>query len=237
MLEIDELDAGYAAVDVLHGISIQVEAGEIVAILGPNGAGKSTLLKTIVGLIPARKGEIRFDGKEINGLSPEAILGRGLALVPEGREIFTGLTVLENLQVGAYLEPDQKEVARRIADISERFPVLSDRQSQIGVTLSGGEQQQLAIGRALMSAPKMLMLDEPSLGLAPGLVKAVMDLLREIRDDGLTVLLVEQNIHQALEISDRVYVMASGRIQFEGDAVEFRERGLELERAYLGADA
>lgn len=237
MLEVQDLTAGYGPLDVLHKIALHVEVGEIVAVLGPNGAGKSTLLKTLVGLIEPRRGTVRFDGQPITGMSPEQILSRGLALVPEGRGIFAGLTVFENLQVGAYLERSQKAIADRLAKVYERFPVLEQRHAQMAVTLSGGEQQQLAIARALMSGPRMLMLDEPSLGLAPGLVQKVMDLLQELRQDGLTVLLVEQNIHQALKVSDRVYVVASGAIQFEGVSAEFREKGLELEQAYLGGTA
>ncbi len=237
MLEVQDLTAGYGPVDVLHEIALHVEAGEIVAVLGPNGAGKSTLLKTLVGLVEPRRGTVRFSGQPITGMSPEQILSRGLALVPEGRGIFAGLTVFENLKVGAYLERSQKAIADRLARVYERFPVLEQRHAQMAVTLSGGEQQQLAIARALMSGPRMLMLDEPSLGLAPSLVQKVMDLLQELRQDGLTVLLVEQNIHQALKVSDRVYVMASGAIQFEGISAEFREKGLELEQAYLGGTA
>lgn len=234
MLEVQNLTAGYGPVDVLRGMSLKVSAGEIVAVLGPNGAGKSTLLKTLVGLIVARQGRVLFEGESIIGMSPEDILGRGMALVPEGRGIFAGLTVMENVTIGAYLERDQKKKDDRLAMVFERFPVLAKRHRQMGVTLSGGEQQQLAIARALMSGPRMLLLDEPSLGLAPNLVLAVMDLLRQLRRDGLTVLLVEQNIHQALEVADRVYVMASGTIQVEGDSRELKERGLELEGAYLG---
>lgn len=234
MLDIQNLRAGYGSIEALHGVSLKVEDQEIVTVLGPNGAGKSTLLKAIVGLIEVRQGSISFDGHQINGMRPEGILSRGLTLVPEGRGIFDGLTVLENLLIGAYLEKDQNEIDERVTMVGKRFPVLAERHNQMGVTLSGGEQQQLAIARALMSVPKMLLLDEPSLGLAPNLVENVMDLLRELRQDGLTILLVEQNTHQALKVSDRAYVMTSGTIRAEGPSSEFREKGLELERAYLG---
>lgn len=237
MLLVEDLTAGYGPVDVLRGISLHVAHGEIVAVVGPNGAGKSTLLKTLVGLVEPRRGTVYFAGKTIKGLPPERILARGLALVPEGRGIFAGLSVLENLKVGAYLEGDQQQIEKRLDYIYGRFPVLSRRKLQSAITLSGGEQQQLAIARALMSGPQMLMLDEPSLGLAPNLVHSVMELLTELRQEGLTVLLVEQNIQQALAVSDRVYVMASGAVQLEGRSRELRERGLELEKTYLGGTA
>lgn len=237
MLEVQSLTAGYGSVDVLHQISLHVDAGEIVAVLGANGAGKSTLLRTLVGLLHPRLGSVRFEGQGIDREPPENILRRGVALVPEGRRIFVGLTVLENLLMGAYLEPRRAVIEERCSDIYKRFPVLEERRHQLGETLSGGEQQQLAIARALMSQPRMLLLDEPSLGLAPGLVHTVMGLLRDLREDGLTVLLVEQNVQEALKVADRVYVMASGTIQIEGDAAELKAGGLELERAYLGGVA
>lgn len=233
MIETQGLVAGYGSVDVLQGISIKVDIGEIVAIIGPNGAGKSTLLKTIIGLLEPRLGTIIYDGKPMIGITPEKALKRSLALVPEGRGILSGLTVYENLLIGAYIEKDRKIISERISNVYTRFPILEKRSAQIAVTLSGGEQQQLAIARALMSAPKMLMLDEPSLGLAPNLVQKVMDLLCELRLDGLTVLLVEQNTQQALAISDRVYVMSMGKIQFEGPSAKFIGKTEELEQAYL----
>lgn len=234
MIETQELIAGYGPVNVLQKVSINVKPKEIVAVIGPNGAGKSTLLKALVGLIEPRFGTIRYDGKPITGVTPEKALLLGLALVPEGRGILSGLTVYENLLIGAYIEKNKKIISERISDVYARFPVLAERSSQTAVTLSGGEQQQLAIARALMSAPKMLMLDEPSLGLAPNLVQKVMDLLCELRTDGITVLLVEQNITQALAISDRVYVMSTGKILFEGPSAKFIGKNEELEQAYLG---
>jgi branched-chain amino acid transport system ATP-binding protein len=236
MLETRALTARYKSADVLHDIDIRVETGEIVAILGANGAGKSTLLRALVGLLHPRQGSVWFDGQQIDSESPEAILGRGMALVPEGRRIFVGLTVLENLRMGAYTERRKEVVEERFAAVYERFPMLAERRRQMGETLSGGEQQQLAIARALMSEPRMLLLDEPSLGLAPHLVHMVMALLRDLREDGLTVLLVEQDIHEALALADRAYVMASGRIEVEGTATKLRGLGLELERSYLGED-
>ena len=237
MLEVQSLTAGYGSIDVLHQISLHVDASEIVAVLGANGAGKSTLLRTLVGLLHPRSGSVWFEGQRIDREPPENILRRGIALVPEGRRIFAGLTVLENLLMGAYLEPRRAVIEERCSNIYKRFPVLEERRHQLGETLSGGEQQQLAIARALMSQPRLLLLDEPSLGLAPGLVHTVMDLLRDLREDGLTVLLVEQNVQEALKVADRVYVMAAGTIQIEGDAAELRAGGLDLERAYLGSVA
>jgi branched-chain amino acid transport system ATP-binding protein len=234
MVEVQGLAAGYQSGDVLHDIQFRVGAGEIVTILGPNGSGKSTLLRSVTGLLRPRRGSIVFDGERVEGQPPEAMLARGLALVPEGRRIFSGLTVLENLRMGAYLERNRAIIEERLSSIYERFPVLGTRSNQLGETLSGGEQQQLAIGRALMGRPRMLLLDEPSLGLAPTLVHTVMGLLRELRADGLTVLLVEQDIHEALSLADRAYVMASGSIKLEGTAEEVRGGGLDIQRAYLG---
>jgi branched-chain amino acid transport system ATP-binding protein len=237
MLEVRGLTAGYGPVEVLHEISLRVDAGEIVAVLGPNGAGKSTLLRTLVGLLRPRRGEVWFDGQQIDGQAPEDILRLGIGLVPEGRRVFQGLTVLENLRMGAYLERRREAVDERLSSAFEQFPVLAERRHQMAGTLSGGEQQQLAIARALMSRPTMILLDEPSLGLAPVLVAEVFDLIQDLRRDGLTIMLVEQSIHQALEVSDRAYVLASGSIQLEGTAAELRATGLQMEKAYLGGDA
>ncbi len=234
LLQIRDLVVNYGPVEVLHGLSLTAEAGEIVAVLGPNGAGKSTLLRTIVGLLRPQRGEIRYRAARINGRSPEDNLAQGLTLVPEGRRIFARLTVLENLRAGAYLVRDKRVLEERLAMVFQQFPILAQRQSQLGGTLSGGQQQMLAIGRALMSRPQLMLLDEPSLGLAPLLVEDIMRLIRQLRDNGLTIVLVEQNVHQALEISDRAYVLASGRVQAEGSAREFHQKGLDLERAYLG---
>lgn len=234
MLEITNLVAGYGPVEVLHGLSMSVDQGATVAVLGPNGAGKSTLLKTIIGLIPPQTGRVKFEGQPIEKLPPETVLEKGIALVPEGRRVFARLTVLENLRMGAYREREAAAIQQSLDDVYHLFPKLAERSKQLAGTLSGGEQQQLAIARALMSRPKMLLLDEPSLGLAPVIVDVVIGLIRDLKSEGLTITLVEQNIHQALEISDRAYVMANGSIRLEGDAAELRSTGLDLERAYLG---
>ena len=234
MLHIRDLVVNYGPVEVLHGISLSVETGEIVSVLGPNGAGKSTLLRTIVGLLRPQRGEITYQSTRIEGRSPEDNLAAGIALVPEGRRIFSRLTVLENLRAGAYLKRNKREVEENLAFVFEQFPILFERHAQLGGTLSGGQQQMLAIARALMSQPQLMLLDEPSLGLAPLLVHDILELIQHLRDNGLTIVLVEQNAHQALEISDRAYVLASGKVQAEGDALEFQQGGLDLERAYLG---
>ncbi|MCB0195663.1 MAG: ABC transporter ATP-binding protein [Anaerolineae bacterium] len=234
MLHIRDLVVNYGPVEVLHGISLSVETGEIVSVLGPNGAGKSTLLRTIVGLLRPQRGEITYQSTRIEGRSPEDNLAAGIALVPEGRRIFSRLTVLENLRAGAYLKRNKREVEENLAFVFEQFPILFERHAQLGGTLSGGQQQMLAIARALMSQPQLMLLDEPSLGLAPLLVHDILELIQHLRDNGLTIVLVEQNAHQALEISDRAYVLASGKVQAEGDALEFQQGGLDLEQAYLG---
>ena len=229
MLHIRDLVVNYGPVEVLHGISLSVETGEIVSVLGPNGAGKSTLLRTIVGLLRPQRGEITYQSTRIEGRSPEDNLAAGIALVPEGRRIFSRLTVLENLRAGAYLKRNKREVEENLAFVFEQFPILFERHAQLGGTLSGGQQQMLAIARALMSQPQLMLLDEPSLGLAPLLVHDILELIQHLRDNGLTIVLVEQNAHQALEISDRAYVLASGKVQAEGDALEFQQGGLDLE--------
>lgn len=234
MLKANNITAGYGAADVLHQVQLHVDPGEIVAILGANGAGKSTLLKVITGLIKLREGTIFFGDEQIDGKRPEDILKLGIACVPERRRIFAGLTVLENLRMGAYTENEKEVIEKTLADVYKRFPVLLERNRQMGETLSGGEQQQLAIARALMSRPRILLLDEPSIGLAPNLVHRVMGFLHELKREGQTILLVEQNIHEALEVADRAYVMASGRIEVQGSASELREKGLEIEQTYLG---
>ena len=213
---------------------MSVDKGFTIAVLGPNGAGKSTLLKTIIGLIAPRSGTVYFEGQSIEKAPPEIVLEKGLALVPEGRRVFARLTVLENLKMGAYLAREAATVQQSLDYVYHLFPKLKERHKQLAGTLSGGEQQQLAIARALMSRPKMLLLDEPSLGLAPVIVAIVIDLIRSLKSEGLTIILVEQNIHQALEISERAYVLANRSIRIEGAAAELRSTGLDLERAYLG---
>jgi len=224
----------YGAITALQGISLDVAAGKIVTLIGSNGAGKTTTLKTISGLLKPKMGEIRFAGQSIGGLPPHEIVGCGLAHVPEGRMIFANLTVLENLQMGAYLVRDKKIARQELDFIHAIFPRLKEREQQIAGTLSGGEQQMLAIGRALMSQPKFLMLDEPSLGLAPLLVKLIFEKIVEInRERGLTILLVEQNANRALEISHFGYVLETGRITVQGEAALLRQNP-QVRSAYLG---
>jgi branched-chain amino acid transport system ATP-binding protein len=232
VLQTQGLRSGHGAVEVLHGIDLEVRHGEVVAVLGPNGAGKTTLLRTIMGLTRARAGSIRLHGEAIESQPPENILARGMVLVPEGRRIFAALSVRENLRMGAYVVRDKAVLQERLDHIFRLFPVLAERGTQRAGTLSGGEQQQLAIARALMSDPRLVLLDEPSLGLAPVLVETVFDLIEEMRKREITVLLVEQNVHQALQTADCVYLLTSGVIASRGTSKEFR--GQHLEAAYLG---
>jgi branched-chain amino acid transport system ATP-binding protein len=234
MLELKNLTAGYGAINALHGISLSVPAGGIVTLIGSNGAGKTTTLKTISGLLKPKSGEIILNGKAIGGLPPHEIVARGLSHVPEGRMIFANLTVLENLQMGAYLVSDKKIVHRELEFVFATFPRLMEREQQVAGTLSGGEQQMLAIGRALMAQPKFLMLDEPSLGLAPLLVQSIFEKIVEInRECGLTILLVEQNANLALEISHFGYVLETGKVVVSGDSVALRQNP-QVQSAYLG---
>jgi branched-chain amino acid transport system ATP-binding protein len=234
MLEIKNLTVCYGAISALQGISLTVPSGSIVTLIGSNGAGKTTTLKTVSGLIKPKSGEIIYDGKDIAGLPPHAVVARGLSHVPEGRMIFANLSVRENLQMGAYLVRDKKIVRRDLESVFTMFPRLKEREQQVAGTLSGGEQQMLAIGRALMSQPKFLMLDEPSLGLAPLLVKAIFEKIVEInRERGLTILLVEQNANRALEISNFGYVLETGKITVQGDSVSLRQNP-QVKSAYLG---
>ena len=234
MLELKNLTAGYGAINALHGISLSVPAGGIVTLIGSNGAGKTTTLKTVSGLLKPRAGEILYEGQNIAGLPPHEIVQRGLAHVPEGRMIFANLTVWENLEMGAYLIRDRKQIRRELESVYAAFPRLRERAEQVAGTLSGGEQQMLAIGRALMGRPKFLMLDEPSLGLAPLLVSAIFAKIVEInRERGLTILLVEQNANRALEISQAGYVLETGRITVQGDSASLRQNP-QVRSAYLG---
>jgi branched-chain amino acid transport system ATP-binding protein len=234
MLKIENLQVSYGAINALHGISLSVKPGSIVTLIGANGAGKTTTLKAISGLLKPRSGEILYDGKNIAGLPPHQIVKLGLSHVPEGRMIFANLTVLENLQLGAYLQTDKQVVRRELEHVFGLFPRLSEREKQIAGTLSGGEQQMLAIGRALMSRPKLLLLDEPSLGLAPLLVKTIFEKIVEInRQQGLTILLVEQNANLALEISSFGYVLETGKITLQGDSPSLRQNP-QVKSAYLG---
>ena len=234
MLEIKNLVVGYGAISALQGISLSVKPGSIVTLIGANGAGKTTALKTISGLLKPKSGEILYHGRNITGLPPHQIVKLGLSHVPEGRMIFANLTVLENLQLGAFLQRDRLVVRRDLEHVFRLFPRLSEREKQIAGTLSGGEQQMLAIGRALMSKPKLLLLDEPSLGLAPLLVKSIFEKIVEInRQQGLTILLVEQNANLALEVSSFGYVLETGKITLQGDSPSLRQNP-QVKSAYLG---
>lgn len=233
MLSIDGLRAAYGSIVALQGISIEIGAGETVAVIGPNGAGKSTLLNAIAGIVRPAGGAIRFEGRDIAGTEPEALVASGIALVPEGRHIFGSLTVRENLRIGATVRRDTQGVAKDLAHVLELFPILEERAEQKAGKLSGGEQQMLAIARALQSRPRLLLLDEPSLGLAPLVVAQVYATIARLKSEGLTVLLVEQNMHRALAASDRAYVLASGRVVLSGTSSEL-SRTDEFEAAYFG---
>jgi len=234
MLEVRDLHVNYGAISALHGISLKVPKGQIVTLLGGNGAGKTTTLRTISGLVKQRSGVISFDGQEIHDLAPHVIVGRGLAQSPEGRMVFANLSVMENLQMGAYLRRDHKNVTKDLDYVFGIFPRLKERERQMAGTLSGGEQQMLAIGRALMSKPKCLMLDEPSLGIAPMLVKTIFEKIAEInRELGLTILLVEQNANLALRVSSYGYVLETGRVIVEDTSAALRNNAL-VQKAYLG---
>jgi branched-chain amino acid transport system ATP-binding protein len=233
MLAIDDLRVNYRRVPALHGISLHVDKGEAVALVGPNGAGKTTTLSAIFGLVPYAGGTIRFEGESLAGASPEQILRRGLALVPEGRHIFGTLTVAENLLLGTTARRDRDSAQVDLARTLERFPALKVYYSSSAGNLSGGEQQQLAIGRALLSRPRLLLLDEPSLGLAPVVIDVVFDALEELRNEGVTILLVEQNAARAVEFADRAYILRTGRVAHSGTRDEIL-RMENLETAYLG---
>ena len=259
MLSVRNLRAGYGSVEVLHGVSLHVDSGEIVTIVGANGAGKSTLLGTLAGLVPARAGAAHFSGAEITSLPAETVASRGCVLVPEGRQLFADLTVAENLLLGGYLRARRgllRRGSRREAQDGTRhgtrrgarrdleqdmrkvcglFPILARRKTQAAGTLSGGEQQMLALGRALMARPALLMLDEPSIGLAPLVVQEIFEVILRLRQEGTTILLVEQNARAALSISDRGYVMETGRIMLEGNARELSANN-DVRRSYLGRE-
>ena len=233
MLEIKELNASYEKVQVLWGVSFTVNEGEIVSLLGSNGAGKSTTVKTIQGLLKSKSGSIRFMDRNIEGLPAYKIVDAGISLVPEGREIFPKMSVLENLILGAYVPRAKDLLEESLEWVFQLFPKLEERKKQLAGTMSGGEQQMLAIARALMSKPKLLMLDEPSLGLAPVLVLQVFEVIKKLNEEGVTILLVEQNVHHALELSDRGYVLEKGRIILEGKGSELLEHEY-VKNAYLG---
>lgn len=234
MLEVKKLQVNYGVITALHGIDLTVEAGSIVTLIGANGAGKTTTLRAISGLQRCAGGSITYDGQPITNLAPHEIVRRRLCHVPEGRMVFANLTILENLQMGAYLVKDKKAIASEMDYVFNIFPRLKEREQQVAGTLSGGEQQMLAIGRALMSRPRFLMLDEPSLGIAPILVKTIFEKIQEInRDHGITILLVEQNANLALEISHRGYVIETGRIILS-DTSESLRKNPDVRKAYLG---
>jgi branched-chain amino acid transport system ATP-binding protein len=233
VLKIEGIRAGYGPLEVLSGVSVEVRAGEIVTMIGSNGAGKTTTLMCVSGIIPIRAGRILFEGQEIHRVPANQLVRRGLVQVPEGRKIFPRLTVLENLEMGAFVRDGKAGLEEDKAKVFTLFPILKERQSQMGGTLSGGEQQMLAIGRALMSRPKMLLMDEPSMGIAPILVLRIFDAVRELNREGMTVLLVEQNARQALKLAHRGYVLENGRIVMTDDAAKLAESD-EVRKAYLG---
>ena len=233
MLKVDNINVFYGAIHAIKGISIDVSDKEIVTLIGSNGAGKSTTLRTISGLMKPKTGTIKFEDKDITGVSAHKIVGMGLCQVPEGRHVFSNMTVMENLQLGAYLRKDKAGISQDLEDVFKKFPRLLERKLQVAGTLSGGEQQMLAMGRALMSRPRLLLLDEPSMGLAPLLVKEIFNIIKEINESGTTILLVEQNAKMALDIADKAYVMETGRITLAGTAKEL-QNSEAVQKAYLG---
>jgi len=233
LLQIQDVAVYYGGIQALKGVSLHLDVGELLAIVGANGAGKTTLLRTVSGVLRARSGSIRFDGRDVTRLPPHAIVGLGIAHSPEGRQLFGGLTVLENLRLGAVQRSDRAAVEHDFEYVFELFPILRERRQQRAGTLSGGEQQMLAIGRALMARPRLLLLDEPSLGLAPLLVERIFDVIARLKSERVTLLLVEQNARMALEVADRAYVMETGHIKLTGSAAELAANP-DVERAYLG---
>lgn len=235
MLKISGIETYYGKIQALKGISLEVHEGQVVTLLGANGAGKTTTMKTISGLLKPKRGKVEFLGEDITGLRPDQLLGKGIALVPEGRAILSSMSVYENLEMGAYHRKD-KEIKKDIESVMAQFPILEERREQLGGTLSGGQQQMLAIARALLSKPKLLLLDEPSMGLAPLIVADIFKLIREIKNNGTTVLLVEQNAKQALKVADYGYVMETGKVIINGEAKDLLEDPRIVE-AYLGKRA
>lgn len=233
MLEVKDLHVYYGVIQALKGISFEVNQGEVIALIGANGAGKTTTLQTLTGLIPAKHGSIIFEGKDITRVPAHKIVEMGIAHVPEGRRVFSQLSVYENLLLGAYTRKDKKEIEESLKTVYKRFPRLEERKNQRAGTLSGGEQQMLAMGRALMSHPKLLMMDEPSMGLSPLLVDQVFEIIKDINNDGTTILLVEQNAGKSLAISDRAYVLETGKIVLTGTGKELMESE-DVKKAYLG---
>ena len=233
MLKVENLVVSYGGIEALKGISLEVPDGKIVTLIGANGAGKSTLLRSIIGLVKPDSGSVTYADKQLIGLNSQQIVENGITLVPEGRRVFPNLTVLENLQIGAYLRKDKDGIEKDIRWIYDLFPRLEERSWQMAGTLSGGEQQMLAVGRALMSRPKVLMMDEPSLGLAPLIIKDIFKIIQEINRQGMTILLIEQNANMALKVADIAYVLETGRITMTGSGKELLENP-EIKAAYLG---
>src|SRR6266849_4707916 len=230
---LDTVDAGYGPLQVLWGVSLRVAAGDIVSLVGPNGAGKTTVIKAILGIVPLREGAIRFKGERIDGRAPEEIVQRGIAVVPEGARVFPEMTVVDNLRMGALVPRARAHEAASMAEVFAMFPRLAERKLQLGRTLSGGERQMLAIGRALMARPELLLLDEPSLGLQPSLVRSIIDAIRGINEGGLSVLLIEQNVHFSLPISHRAYVLEEGRVVMQDTGAALLENP-HVRVSYLG---
>lgn len=233
MLQVKEIDVYYGAIHALKKMSLEVEEGSIVTLIGANGAGKTTTLKTISGILRPKTGAVSFKGEDISKVAPEKIVGMGISQVPEGRRVFPTMSVMENLEMGAYLRNDKKGIADDLKTVFERFPRLDERKRQMAGTLSGGEQQMLAIGRALMARPELLLMDEPSMGLAPLLVKEIFEIIKDINAKGTTILLVEQNANMALSIANKAYVIETGEIVLQGSANELM-KSEEVKKAYLG---
>jgi len=234
VLQIADLRVSYGGIEALKGISFDVRQGQIVTLIGANGAGKSTTLRAISGLVHPTSGRIKFDGRDISSLDPQKIVANGIALVPEGRRVFPNLTVLENLKIGAYLRKDEAGIKKDLEYVYELFPRLKEREWQLAGTLSGGEQQMLAVGRAVMTRPKILMMDEPSLGLAPLVVKDIFKIINVLKEQGMTILLIEQNANAALRCADYAFVLETGRITMQGPGMELLENK-QVRDAYLGS--
>ena len=234
MLQVKDIYTNYGSIQALKGVSLEVYQGEIVTLIGSNGAGKSTTLGSITGITPASKGQIFFEGKEITHMKPSDITKLGIGVSPEGREVFGGLTVMENLEIGAYIVKDKKAIRDAYDEVFELFPRLAERKKQTAGTLSGGEQQMLAIGRAMMSRPRLLLFDEPSMGLSPNLVDVIFELVEKINRRGTTILLIEQNANMALGIAHRGYVLETGKVTMSGDARELQAND-DVRKAYLGS--
>ena len=233
MLEVKDLEVYYGVIQAIKGISFHVDKGEVIALIGANGAGKTTTLHTVTGLLSPKKGHVMFEGKDITKVPAHKIVSMGMAHVPEGRRVFAELSVYENLKMGAYTRKDKAEIEESLNNVYKRFPRLEERKNQLAGTLSGGEQQMLAMGRALMSRPKIILMDEPSMGLSPIMVNEIFDIIRSVSESGTTVLLVEQNAKKALSIADRAYVLETGNIVLEGNAKDLLEDD-SIKKAYLG---